>query len=486
MSGRRNGHAARPQAILPEELPHNLQTERAVLGGVLLNPAVVEDVVEVLGQDPEVFLYEPHQHVYRAILALRGAGRPVDVVLLYEALDAAGAAEEAGGASYIAELTGAVPTSANATHYAEDVAEAWRRRRLIDLCSRMTRAAMDGDPADGVIETLGGELLSIGEGGQGGHIQAVSASLEAGVARIEALHKSGGVTGLRTGLLDLDRLTGGFQRQDLILLAARPSIGKTALSLEFTAHAAVKERLGVLFFSLEMSREALAQRLLCNVGRIDTGRLCKGFLAHRELDALREATQRLAEAPIWIDDTPGLSLGGLRARARAWALRHEVRLIVVDYLQLVVGSKKDRREEVTEISRVLKAVAREIDVPLIALSQLSREAEKDTDGPQPRHMMESGSLEADADVVMMLSRFAPADQEQCPDGMVIAVKKQRNRPTGRVEALFQRDTQVWRSLGRGAEGGARPLTHAHATAEVEIEPYHGDLLDCGQDDIPFD
>jgi len=474
---------ARP--VFDRTPPQNIEAERSVLGAMLLNPDAVGTAAQILRENPaELFYVEAHQHVYAGILSLSKSDTPVDMVTLTQALGQSGTLEKAGGAAYIAELPDAVPTSANVEHYAKIVLEAALRRKLITICTNCAGEAYKGEGAvDDLLDTAESEIFNIAQQRQLNPIHKVSDLLEAGIKRIEQQMKSdGGVTGVPTGFHKLDEMLSGLQPSDMIILAARPSVGKTAFCLNVAANAANFHKKNVLLFSLEMAKEQLVQRLLCMVGQVDSARLRSGFLARAEFPKLQGAAQTLSTANIYIDDTPNITVLELRSKARKHAVKEPLDLLIIDYLQLMSGSARseNRQVEISEISRSIKGLARELSCPVIALSQLSREAEKDEGGtPKLSHLRESGAIEQDADVVMMLSRLSPAEREGREKVIRLTVAKQRNGPTGFVELLFEDNIQRFRNLD-GAHEGAEPAPYESFDGDYDaVEEYYE------EDDTPF-
>ena len=463
--------------------PYSEDAERAVLGAMLLNPDTVGNAIEILqGQPSDLFYFPAHAHIYEAMIHLYREGRPLDALVLKERLLAAGRLEDIGGLAYIADLSSVVPTSANIDHYARIVLDKSLLRRLISSCTHIVAQAFEA-PEDvaKLLDKAEGSLFQIAEQRQVNPIEPIDVLLKESVDRIETNIKAhSAVTGLATGIDKLDELTAGFQPSDMVVLAARPSVGKTAFALNVARHAAVENRKGVLIFSLEMSKSQLVQRLLCMQGKVNSMRLRTGFLAADEFRKIQHAAGELHGAPIHIDDTPGITVMELRAKARRHAARHECGLIIVDYLQLMSGTgrSESRQTEIAEISRAIKGIARELRLPVLALSQLSREAEKDDTGrPKLSHLRESGAIEQDADVVLMLYRpkmeFQPG-MDALPVNLDLA--KQRNGPTGEVSLLFERNHQRFSVLMEPGKG--RP-------AAAEPEHPGGYAPDYGDDESPF-
>lgn len=470
------------------EPPHSVEAERAVLGAMLINNDAVGVGIEILGTKAEETFYAPaHQRVYDTMVRLFQESTPVDATTVTARFVHEGTLEEAGGAVFIGELMNAVPTSANIEHYAKIVLNAAVLRRLITACSDVTQAAYDNPPdTNALLDNAESQIFAIAETRQLNPIYQVGDLLEDSINRIEEMMKSrSGITGLPSGYVELDQKLSGFQPSDMIVLAARPSVGKTAFALNVAGNAAVHEKKSVLLFSLEMSKEQLTQRLLCMEGQINSERLRTGFLAHEEFPKLQRAAGMLSQAPIYIDDTPNIGVLELRSKARRHAAQRGCDLIIIDYLQLMSspGRVENRQAEIAEISRSVKGIARELRVPVIALSQLSREAEKDDQGmPKLFHLRESGAIEQDADVVMMLSRVPSSESEGNDNLIRLNIAKQRNGPTGHFDLLFDRPIQRFKSLVHGA-GAAEP-----APAETESAGYSppvgfGD--DEDEDDAPF-
>jgi len=472
-----------PQPLFDRTPPQSIEAERSVLGAMLLNPDAVGAAIEILREKAaDTFYVEAHQHVYEAILALFRHNTPVDSTTVYEQLVRNGTLEAAGGASYIADLTGAVPTSANVEHYARIVLEAALLRKIIATCTRLAGEAYKAEgEVDALLDRAEADIFAIAERRQLNPIYAVSELLEEGIKRIEDQIRSGtGITGLATGFSKLDELLSGFQPSDMIVLAARPAVGKTAFALNIAAHAANQLGKSILLFSLEMAKEQLVQRLLCMVGHVDSGRLRSGYLAHNEFPKLQHAAAVLSKSKIYIDETPNITILELRSKARRHAAQYAVDLIVIDYLQLMSGAGRPetRQLEIAEISRSVKGLARELRVPVLALSQLSREAEKDESGiPKLSHLRESGAIEQDADVVLMLSRPPAHESEGRENVLRLNVAKQRNGPTGSMELVFEKNIQRFGLLAEGLAGAPAPAKPSYG-AGIDYE-------ETEEDGVPF-
>ncbi len=472
--------------------PQNIDAERSVLGAMLLNSEAVGTGIEVLRENAsDIFYSEKHQHIYAAIVSLYRNNTPIDGVTLVEQLTRDGQLDTVGGPSYIADLAGAVPTSANVEYYAKIVLDSAVLRRVIAACTRLAGEAyaLPGD-VNTLLDEAEQAIFSISETRQLNPIHKVVDLIPDAIDRIESIIKSHtGYTGLPSGYHRLDEMLSGFQASDMVILAARPSVGKTAFALNVASNAAIREKKSVLIFSLEMAKEQLVQRLLCMEGRINSKRLRTGFLAKSEFPKLQEAAGKLNAAPIYIDDTPNISILELRSKARRHAAQYGVDLLVIDYLQLMraPGRTESRQTEIAEISRSVKGIARELRVPVIALSQLSREAEKDDTGaPKLSHLRESGAIEQDADVVIMLSRppafkRAGDDEEEDPSHeklIHVNIAKQRNGPTGKIDLFFDRNIQLFQDPAQPSDAPS------YAPPGSVAPPYESDEV-YEEDDTPF-
>ncbi|WP_018130444.1 replicative DNA helicase [Effusibacillus pohliae] len=434
--------------------PQNIEAEQAVLGAVLIEPDALTVVSEIL--KPEDFYRTSHQKIFEGMIEVAENGEPVDIVTLTAHLQDTGQLEEVGGVSYLATLANTVPTAANADYYANIVKEKAVVRRLIKVATQIAASGYEGtddvagllDEAERRIAELSNEKITRG-------FTPIKDILLTTFERIEFLYShKGGVTGIPSGYPDLDRLTSGFQKSDLIIVAARPSVGKTAFSLNIAQNVAVRAGVPVAIFSLEMSKEQLVQRILCAEATIDAGKMRTGFLDDDDWPKLTMAVSTLAEAPIFIDDTPGITVTEIRAKCRRLQQEHGLGMILIDYLQLIQGRGKsdNRQQEISDISRNLKMIARELDVPVIALSQLSRSVEQRQDKrPMLSDLRESGSIEQDADIVAFLYRDDYYDPESERKNIIeIIIAKQRNGPTGKVELVFLKNFNKFVSLEREA------------------------------------
>lgn len=429
--------------------PQSIEAEQSVLGSILIDGDALARVIEIL--KPEDF-YEPaHRLIYDAVLELFDRGKAVDLITLSEALRKKGKLEEIGGIEYLTELIHSVPTAVNADYYAQIVREKAILRGLIRAGTEIARLGYEEDRSPEELvdeaERLLFEIMRRGEGTGFKHIGVVVSPL---IDEIERRYTEGReITGVPSGFKELDKLTSGFQPSSLNIIAARPSMGKTAFAINIALFAACKERIPVAIFSLEMSKEQLAQRMLSSESRIDAQRIRTGFLSDREWRRLAEVAARLSEAPIYIDDTPNISVAEIRARSRRLKAEANLGLIIVDYLQLVQLRKKveSRQQEVTEISRSLKALAREIDVPIVALSQLSRAVEQRQDKrPQLSDLRDSGAIEQDADLVAFIYREEVYRSDADPGIAEIIIGKHRNGPVGVVKLRFFKEYTRFENL----------------------------------------
>lgn len=441
-------------AIIDRLPPQSPDAEVSVLGAIFIDPEAAGKAIEHLR--PEDFYVEAHQQIYRTVLKLFEEGKPIDVVMVGEALRNQGIIEAVGGLAYLMEIAAMVPTSAHIEHYARMVREKSTLRGIISAASRTIADAYQGEESPReVLDRAQQALFQISQQGQQ-HVVPLHDVLVDTFTQLESLYQNKGkLVGVPTGYPDLDRITAGLQKSDLIILAARPSVGKTMFSLNLARHVAVYEKTPVVVFSLEMSREQLALRLLSAEAQIDGHRLRSGELDSEMWNRLSDALGRLAQAPIFIDDTPGISVLELRAKARQLRNRLGMGLVVVDYLQLMQGGRRveNRQQEISDISRSLKALARELNCPVLALSQLSRAVESRNDKrPMLSDLRESGAIEQDADIVTFLYREDYYSKEvEHPDVTELIVAKQRNGPTGTVKLLFQRDIGRFVSVAGHAE-----------------------------------
>ncbi len=435
--------------------PQNIDAEVSLLGSVLIEDEVITAIADKIF--PGDFYDKRHGTIYAAMVKLYEKHQPVDLLTLSNALKDTDELEDVGGSSYLTELTNAVPTAAHAEHYADIVAEKSMRRKLIKASEDIVNLSF-GDGASSVQEILEQaekRLFAVSQQTTKQDLVSIEQILADGFDRLDELHKNKGrLRGVRTGWKDLDNMTAGLQRSDLIILAARPAMGKTTLVGNLIQNVATHEKQAVLFFSLEMSKDQLVDRMLASESGVDAWNIRTGNLTDDDFEKLGAAMGSLSEAPIYIDDTPGITVLEMRTKARREAQKHPLGLIVIDYLQLMSGSRGggdfNRVQEVSEISRGLKLIARELNVPVIALSQLSRSVEsRSPQIPQLSDLRESGSIEQDADIVAFLYRedyYNPETDRQHIADLILA--KHRNGPTGRIELYFHPEKLKFLSLDK--------------------------------------
>ncbi|AYA78329.1 replicative DNA helicase [Bacillus sp. Y1] len=441
--------------------PQNIEAEQAVLGAIFLEPSSLTMASEIL--IPDDFYRAAHQKIFQMMLQLSDKGKAVDLITVTEELSAAKLLEDTGGVSYLSELAGSVPTAANIEYYAKIVEEKSLLRRLIRTA---TTIATDGYTREDEVEVLLGEaeksILEVSGRKNAGAFHNIKDVLVRTYDNIEVMNnRVGEVTGLATGFSELDRMTAGFQRNDLIIVGARPSVGKTAFALNIAQNVASKTGENIAIFSLEMGAEQLVMRLLCAEGNIDAQRLRTGSLTDEDWGKLTMAMGSLSNAGIFIDDTPGVRITDIRSKCRRLKQEHGLGMILIDYLQLILGSGRsgeNRQQEVSEISRSLKALARELKVPVIALSQLSRGVEQRQDKrPMMSDIRESGSIEQDADVIAFLYRDDYYDRESESKNIIeIIIAKQRNGPTGTVSLAFVKEYNKFVNLERRFDDNGVP------------------------------
>jgi len=430
--------------------PWSNDAEQAVLGAMLLDQDAALKGAEFL--DDTMFYKEAHRLLFRAMVSLTERGDVIDPVTLRDELGKRGDLERVGGMEYIATLIDVVPTAANVEYHTRIVRDKAVLRRLVEAATEIIQDVYDGKGDSGeVLDNAEHRVFQVAQFRRSEDFSRLKELIWPTMERIEQLQGGQGVvTGVASGFLDLDRLTAGFQRGDLVIIAARPSMGKTSLVLNCVQHAAIEHQVGVAVFSLEMSKEALVQRLLCSEGLVDAQRLRRGALRDDDYPKLARAAGLLGTAPIWIDDSAALTPLAMRSKARRLKAEHDIGLVVVDYLQLMQGpsSVENRQQEISYISRSLKALAKELDVPVVALSQLSRAPEQRTgEGrrPQLSDLRESGAIEQDADLVCFIYRAEMYEGPTDKDGNNIEglaeliVGKQRNGPTGTVELYFKKE-----------------------------------------------
>ncbi len=433
--------------------PQNLEAEQAVLGAILLEAEALITAMEHLRA--EDFYSVAHQRIYDAIIELNEDNKPLDLVTLMSRLQDQGELEEIGGVSYLAKLSGAVPTAANVEYYAQIVAEKAMLRRLIRTATQIvSNGYAEGEDIGALLNDAEQRILELSNRRAAHGFISIRDVLMEVFEKVEHLYNhKGGVTGIPSGFPDLDKMTSGFQRSDLIIVAARPSVGKTAFALNIAQNVAVRASETVAIFSLEMSAAQLVQRMICAESNVDAGRMRTGFLEGDDWEKLSMAIGSLSEAQVFIDDTPGITVADIRAKCRRLKKEKGLGMILIDYLQLIQGRGKageNRQQEVSEISRTLKQIARELEVPVIALSQLSRGVEQRQDKrPMMSDLRESGSIEQDADIVSFLYRDDYYDKETEKKNIIeIIIAKQRNGPVGTVELVFLKQFNKFVSIDR--------------------------------------
>ena len=444
------------QELILEKLPpQNLEAEMAVLGSMLIDEEAIAQAIEILS--PELFYKDNHRQIYNCILGLFNQNKAIDIITICEELKKQNILDKVEGPSYIASLVNTVPTAANIQHYAHIVREKATLRALI---SNSTRIISDAYTAEGntdvVLDDAERLIFEIRDQRKSGQVVPLKEIIKDSIEAIDKLYqRKVHVTGIASGYTDFDIKTAGLQPSDLIIVAGRPSMGKSALALGMVEYAAVIEKVPTAFFSLEMSKEQMVQRLLCSHAKVDAHKVRTGFLSLSDWPKLTAAAGKLSEAPIFIDDTPSISAMELRAKARRLKSQYDIKMIVLDYLQLMRGSNKieNRQQEISDISRSLKALARELNVPVIAISQLSRAVESRTDHrPQLSDLRESGAIEQDADVVVLLMReeyYNPTEENK---GLAeINIAKQRNGPVGAFNLVFVKEYARFENMARPGE-----------------------------------
>lgn len=436
--------------------PQNVEAEQAVLGAMLLShDAVIVAMEKLQSQD---FYRDVHRIIFEAMEHLHRENKEIDVITLPDELKRMKKLDDVGGLEYVLNLPNLVGSAANIEYYANIVAEKALARNLISTCTELTTEAYDGQKeTEALLDDAERRILQLSDTKNRGDFASVGAVVEVTLDKITKLYENkAGLTGLPTGFRDLDRMTSGLQPSDLILVAARPSMGKTAFTLNIAQNVGVRQHKTVAFFSLEMSQEQLVQRLLCQIAHIDSQKLRTGQLnSDEEWTRLTDACDKLYESPIYIDDTPGISVAEMRSKARRLKSEHGLDLIIVDYLQLMQGrNAESRQQEISEISRSLKALARELKVPLIALSQLSRSVESRQDKrPMLSDLRESGALEQDADIVSFLYREDYYDKETENQHITeVTLAKHRNGPVGSVKLYFKNEFTLFLNLDTQHEG----------------------------------
>ena len=427
---------------LEKPLPNNLDAERSVLGAILLDNHVLNTAIENLR--PEDFFLDQHRRVFTQMISLGEAQQAIDLVTLTEELHRRGDLEAAGGAPYLAALVDGLPRVSNVEHYARIVKEKAMLRNLIHATHSIQQRAFEGeDGADAILDNAESSIFALAEDRVKAGLISVKDIVRDNFERLEKIFKEGkSITGISTGYLELDKLTSGLQPSELLILAARPSQGKTALALNLAENIAIRAGQPVAIFSLEMSKESLLQRLIASVAQIDAHKFRTGHLSREDWRRMTEALGAISSAPVWIDDAGSISVLEIGAKARRLKRDKGLSLLIVDYLQLIMGRGRfgNRQEEVASISRSLKGLAKELQIPVLVLSQLTRAPERDERGPQLSDLRESGAIEQDADVVMFIYRphffkagASPEEREETE----LRIAKQRNGPTDNVKFVFR-------------------------------------------------
>ena len=443
--------------------PHSIEAEQGVLGCILL--AQNEGVglcLEKLKSGAETFYDLRHQTLFQLLVEMYDRKQPIDLITVGQRLKDVQQLEAVGGLPYLTGLVDAVPSAANLGYYLEILREKHVLRRVMQTCTGVVARVQEHEgEVDGLLDEVERDILRISEDREEGGVRGMKDLVRGAIDMIQDFHqRQGGLTGIGTGFPDLDKMTSGLHEGEMVVIAARPSMGKTSLAMNIAEHVAVNERLPVGVFSLEMTAESLVMRMLCSLARVNGRAIRDGFMAEADFKRLTGAAAKLSKAPLLIDDTPGLSILQLRARARRMWQQHQVRLFVIDYLQLLHSTSKradnTRQQEVADISNGVKALAKELKVPVIVLCQLNRELEKEKNRkPRRSDLRESGAIEQDADLVGLLYRRsgdeegeAPPDGEYVGEGVNLLIAKQRNGPTGDVELTFLKGFTRYESAAR--------------------------------------
>ncbi len=440
------------ESAIDKITPQNLDAEMAVLGSMILDEEAIATAVEKL--DRNFFYKDSHQKIFQAISDLYALNKAVDLITLTDALKRDGVIDSVGGASYLTALANAVPSAANIGHYVNIVREKSILRTLINNGTKIISLCYESDGnIDEVVDNAERLIFEISERRTQGSYQHIKEIVSDSIETIDTLYrKKAHVTGIPTGYIDFDIKTAGLQNSDLIVVAGRPSMGKSAFALGMVEHAGIVEKIPTAVFSLEMSKEQLAQRMLCAHAKVDAQKVRTGYLATSDWPRLTAAAGKISEAPIFIDDSPAISVMELRAKARRLKAQQDIKLIILDYMQLMRGSSsvESRQQEIAEISRSLKALARELRLPIVAISQLSRAVESRNDHrPQLSDLRESGAIEQDADVVVLLLReeyYNPTSENQGIAEVIIA--KQRNGPVGSLKLAFIKEHTRFENIAR--------------------------------------
>jgi replicative DNA helicase len=464
-------HTRRRKAPVPDAAridrlpPHSPEAERGVLGCALLSPnECMGECIEKFKQGAEAFYDLRHQTIFAALAEMYDKREAIDVITLQQRLKDKQLLEEVGGIVYLAALPDAVPSAANVSYYVEIMQEKYLLRKMIQTCTEVVGRVYDYEgEVDALMDEVERDILRISESRVQSQSYTVKDLVKKAINTIEDFHQRQGLlTGVGTGFSDLDKMTSGLHAGEMIVIAARPSMGKTSLAMNIAEHVTIEQKLPVGVFSLEMTAESLVLRMLCSRSRVNLRNVREGFLAERDFPKLTGAAGKLASAPLFIDDSAGLSILQLRAKARRLALQHGIKLFVIDYLQLLHSTSRradNRQQEIADISGGLKALAKELNVPVVVLSQLNREPEKREGGAKPRlsDLRESGAIEQDADVVGLLYKPGKSgvedddgnvSEEQDAEKVNLLIAKQRNGPTGDVELTFLRSYTRFESAAK--------------------------------------
>ncbi len=450
--------------------PHSPEAETGVLGCVMLSPnECMGQCIEKFKADGEVFYDLRHQTIFNALAEMYDAREAIDVITLQQRLKNKQLLDQVGGIAYLASLPDAVPSAANLSYYLDIVQEKFLLRKMISTCTDVVGRVYEFEgEVDMLMDEVERDILKISESRVQGETKTIKDLVKSAITQIEDFHnRQGMLTGVATGFTDLDKMTSGLHPGEMVVIAARPSMGKTSLAMNIAEHVAIDQKLPVGVFSLEMTSESLVLRMLCSRSRVNLRNIRDGFLAERDFPKLTGAAGKLAAAPLFIDDSPGLSILQMRAKARRMAQQHGIKLFVIDYLQLLHSTARraeNRQQEIADISSGIKSLAKELKVPVIVLSQLNREVEKDKKRkPQMSDLRESGSIEQDADVIALLYKPTSGDDEEggAPAGedndavpVNLLIAKQRNGPTGDVNLTFLKSFTRFESAAKISDDDA--------------------------------
>lgn len=434
-----------------KEMPHDIAAEQSVLGSMFMSKKACEKVIERL--TPDAFYLDKHSKIFRAVSSLKEQGTPIDITIVTSELEKRKELSSIGGVEYLSDIITMVPSAANVEEYIKIVEEKAVRRRLIEAALSIETDSYNWDDSlDELLDKSEKNLMNISKARSGSEFKTIADVLYRTQLNLEKLSQiKGEVTGLPTGFYDIDKITSGLHENELIIIAARPAMGKTAFALNIATNIAMNTKKTVALFNLEMGAEQLASRMLASVGQIEGTRLSSGRLEHNDWKRVNEAISRLADTSIFIDDTPGISIGEIRAKCRRLASEEDLGIVIIDYLQLISGSAKtqnNRQLEISEISRSLKTLAMELKIPIIALAQLSRSVEsRDDKRPILSDLRESGSIEQDADIVAFLYRDDYYNKDAAIDESTskseFIIRKHRSGPTGTIDLIFKRNTSTF-------------------------------------------